>query len=240
MFNNSSHGHVNVGNPNAALVNGALQIYEREMSALLGSQSPLEVAQIAYMLRDARKNNRQWNELSAIASMVEGARNNTRHRAANDLSLEEAWSYMYHVRQAMEIIGLPLAANEVVAMMNQLGAQSPHRTDSASPNQARYAPSTTPPVVERLAIHREAGFFSDTLFLKWAAPDSAHPVIGYRLQWKGVGAGKDTEWLVEDNPDGTPWPEQEFHSVDKFVRFAFRVQARTDAGWGPWSRVFSE
>ena len=100
--------------------------------------------------------------------------------------------------------------------------------------------SKTPTAVEQFNIRRETGFFSDALQFAWPAPESDDPITGYRLQYRVVDGGSDTGWLDFGSPHEGNIPRFEYHRVPQSSRYAFRVRARNENGWSPWSKAFSE
>ena len=115
-----------------------------------------------------------------------------------------------------------------------------NRPRHARTGQPTRASTRTPPTVESLTIDRETGFFSDAIKLSWPAPDTDEPITGYRLQFRVVAGGPDTGWLDFTNPHQGNFPRFEANNVPQSKRFAFRVRARNEAGWGQWSQPFSE
>ena len=99
---------------------------------------------------------------------------------------------------------------------------------------------TAPAAIDSLNIRRDAGFFSDSLKFAWTAPDSEEPITGYRMQYRVVSDGPDTGWLDFSRPHEGNLPSFEVGGVPRPQRFAFRIRARSLAGWGPWSRTYSE
>ncbi len=115
-----------------------------------------------------------------------------------------------------------------------------NRPRNARTSQSPRSSKGTPATVDSLTIRREGGFFSDTIKLAWPTPDSDDPVTGYRLQHRTVKGGPDTGWTDFADPHEGNLPRSEINGVPQDKRFAFRIRARNDAGWGQWSKTFSE
>ena len=115
-----------------------------------------------------------------------------------------------------------------------------NRPRNARANQSPRSSAKAPAAVELLTVRREIGFFADVLKFAWKAPDSNEPICGYRLQYKVVIGGPDAGWQEFPAPHEGTRQNFEAHRVPQSLKFAFRVRARNNGGWGPWSQTFSE
>ena len=114
------------------------------------------------------------------------------------------------------------------------------RPRSAKANQSTRSAAKAPAAVTQLTFRREVGFFADILKFTWEPPESNEPICGYRLQYKVVRGGPDSGWKEFAAPHEGTQQHFEAHKVPQPLKFAFRVRARNNSGWGPWSKPFSE